>query len=157
MGLSEVDWLGSPRIFPHLYVWSGIWQNMGWGSIVYLAALAGIDPSLHESARVDGASLVSRIWHIDIPGILPTVVILLILRSGGILNVGFEKVFLLQNSLNIKSSEVISTYVYKIGLASMNPNFSYATAIGLFQSVISFLLLLMVNRISRTLSSTSLW
>lgn len=157
IGLKEVNWLGSPIAFPHVFVWTGIWQNMGWGTIIYLAALSAVDPELHESARVDGASVWRRIWHIDIPGILPTVIILLILRSGHMLAVGFEKVLLMQNDLNLGRSEVIQTYVYKIGLASRNPNFSYATAIGLFTSAISFVLLLIVNRVSRAVSQTSLW
>jgi multiple sugar transport system permease protein/putative aldouronate transport system permease protein len=157
LGIEKINFLGSPGWFPHVFVWTGIWQNMGWGTIIYLAALSGIDPELHESAKVDGATIWQRIWHIDIPGILPTVIILLILRTGRMLQVGFEKVFLMQNDLNISRSEVIQTFVYKVGLASSNPNFSYAAAIGLFISVISFILLLIVNRISKKVSETSLW
>ncbi len=153
----KVNWLGSPITFPHVFVWTGIWQNMGWGSIIYLAALSAVDPELHESARVDGATIWQRIGRIDIPGILPTIIILLILRVGRMLEVGFEKVLLMQNDLNIGRSEVIQTYVYKVGLASEAPNFSYATAIGLFTSAISFALLLIVNRISRAVTETSLW
>ena len=156
-GLQEVNFLGDASWFPHVYVWTGIWQSMGWGAIIFLAALAAVDPELHESAKVDGATIWRRMWHIDIPGILPVIIILLILRSGQILNIGFEKVFLMQNPLNIGASEVVDTYVYKVGLASRSPNFSYATAIGLFKNLLAFLLLLAVNRISKRLSETSLW
>jgi putative aldouronate transport system permease protein len=155
--IPEVNFLGSALWFRHVYVLTGVWQNMGWGTIIYLAALSGIDPQLHESAKVDGANIWRRMWHIDIPGIAPTVIILLILRTGQMLNVGFEKVFLMQNNLNISTSEVIQTYVYKIGIASALPQFSYAAAIGLFQNAISFALLLIVNRTARKLSETSLW
>lgn len=157
IGLPEMNFLGSASWFPHVYVWTTVWQNMGWGSIIYLAALSAVDPELHESAKVDGAIIWQRIWHIDIPGILPTVIILLILRSGQILNIGFEKVFLMQNSLNISASEVLQTYVYKVGIAARQPNFSYAASIGLFRNAIAFILLLVVNRISRRVSETSLW
>ena len=157
LGGSEVNFLGSALWFRHVYVLTGVWQGMGWGSIIFLAALSGIDPQLHESAKVDGAHIWLRMWYIDLPGIAPTVIILLILRTGQMLNVGFEKVFLMQNNLNISASEVIQTYVYKIGIASALPQFSYAAAIGLFQNAISFALLLLVNRIARKLSETSLW
>lgn len=149
--------LASTTWFPHVYVWTGIWQNMGWGTIIYLAALSGVDDSLHDTARVDGANIWQRMWHIDIQTILPIVVILLILRSGSMLQVGFEKIYLMQNNLNIKASEVISTYVYKIGILSSYPNYSYAAAIGLFQNGISFILLIIVNRIAKKLGDTSLW
>jgi multiple sugar transport system permease protein/putative aldouronate transport system permease protein len=157
LGLPEVNFLGSSSLFAHVFVWTNVWQQMGWGTIIFLAALSAVDPELHESATVDGASIWQRMRHIDIPGILPTVIILLILRAGMILQVGFEKVFLLQNNLNIEASEVIQTYVYKIGIASRNPNFHYATAIGLFQNVVMFLMLIVVNRIARRVSDTSLW
>ena len=157
IGLPEVNFLGSAQIFAHMFVWTNVWQQMGWGTIIYLAALSAVDPELHESATVDGASIWQRMRHIDFPGILPTVIILLILRAGMILQVGFEKVLLLQNNLNIEASEVIQTYVYKIGIASRNPNFHYATAIGLFQNLVMFLMLIVVNRIARRVSETSLW
>ena len=153
----EANFLGSAGWFRHVYVWTGVWQGMGWGTIIYLAALAGVDPQLHESAKVDGANIWQRMAHIDIPGIAPTVIILLILRTGQMLNVGFEKVFLMQNNLNINTSEVIQTFVYKVGIASPSPQFSYAASIGLFQNVISFILLLTVNRLAKQLSETSLW
>lgn len=157
LGFDQVNFLGSPEAFPHVYVWTGIWQRMGWGTIIYLAALSGVDPELHDSAKADGANMWRRIWHIDLPGIAPTVVILLILRTGDMLEVGFEKVLLMQNNLNLRTSEVIQTFVYKVGLASSTPDFSYASAIGLFISVVSFILLIIVNRIARRIGETSLW
>lgn len=144
-----------PQSFPHLYVWSGVWQGMGWGSIVYLSALTGVDPSLHEAATVDGATKLQRVWHIDLLAILPTIVVLLILRVGDILSVGFEKAFLLQNAMNTSTSEIISTYVYKLGLK--DGRYSLATAVGLFESVVSFALLIAVNALSRRLTENSLW
>lgn len=153
------DLMANPAAFPHLYVWSGIWQNMGWDSIIYLAALTAVDPELHEAACIDGASRLGRVWHVDIPGILPTVVILLIMRCGSVMSVGFEKAYLMQTDLNLRASELISTYVYKVGLTSTGSGsqFSYATAIGLFNSLINLTLITLVNAISRRLSSTSLW
>ena len=157
LGFEEVNFLGTASAFPHVYVWTGIWQTMGFGTIIYLAALSGVSPELHDSAKADGANMWQRIWHVDIPGIAPTVIILLILRTGRLLEVGFEKVLLMQNNLNLRAAEVIQTYVYKVGLASSNPNFSYAAAIGLFRSVISFTLLILVNRLARKIGETSLW
>ncbi|MGV2687018.1 ABC transporter permease subunit, partial [Clostridium perfringens] len=127
-----------------VFVLSGVWQSMGWGTIIYLAALAGVDPQQHEAAMIDGATRMKRIWHINLPSILPTMVILLILNVGSFMSVGFEKVFLLQNPLNLESSDVISTYVYRSGL--VQGQFSFSAAIGLFNSVINFILLLTVNR-----------
>lgn len=156
LGASEdAFYMGDAGAFPHLYVWSGIWQDMGWGSIIYLAALAGVDQSLHEAAKVDGASKLQRIWHIDIPAIVPTMVILLIMNVGSVMSVGYEKVFLMQNDLNITASEVISTYVYKIGLQQQQ--YSYSAAIGLFNNIINFILLVVVNKISKKMSGSSLW
>ncbi|MEG2858234.1 MAG: ABC transporter permease subunit, partial [Clostridia bacterium] len=151
------DLFGKPDAFPHLYVWSGIWQSMGWGSIVYVAALSGVDASLHEAAEIDGASKPQRIWHIDFPSILPTAVMLLIMNAGRIMSVGFEKVLLMQNNLNLRTSEIISTYVYKVGLSSITGDYGYATAIGLFNSIINLALILAVNYISRKLTEQSLW
>lgn len=151
------DLFSKPEAFPHMYVWSGIWQGIGWGSIIYIAALAGVDSELHEAAQIDGATRWQRVIHIDFPSIRPTATIMLILAAGGIMNVGFEKVYLMQNSLNISSSEVISTYVYKVGMAIGTGDFSFATAIGLFNSVINFVLLIIVNVISKKMSNTSLW
>ena len=156
-GIEAVNFMGEPAYFKSIYVWTEVWQETGWGAIIYLAALSAIDPELHEAAIVDGASRVQRIVHIDIPGILPTVTILLILRFGRVLFVGFEKVLLMQNPLNLPSSEIIQTYVYKIGLVSAIPNYSYAAAIGLFSAVISFVLLVLVNQFAKRLGQTSLW
>jgi putative aldouronate transport system permease protein len=155
MGGTPKYFMGDPKWFRHLYVLSGIWQETGWNSIIYIAALSGVNPELHESAMIDGASRIKRIWHIDLPAILPTIVILLILNFGQIMNVGFEKTFLMQNDLNNSVSEVISTYTYKIGL--VQAEISYSTAIGLFNNLINFILLLTVNKISRKASGYSLW
>jgi multiple sugar transport system permease protein/putative aldouronate transport system permease protein len=157
LGGERQDFLGNPDAFAHIYVWSGIWQNVGYASIIYIATLSSIDPELHEAAIVDGATILQRIRHIDIPGIMPTAVILLILNTGRILELGFEKAYLLQNPLNLRRSEIIQTYVYKTGLLSPIPQFSYATAIGLFRAVIGLALLVTVNAISRKVSESSLW
>ena len=157
LGMHPVYFMGETKYFRHLYVWSGIWQNAGWSSIIYLAALTGISQELHEAAMIDGANKLQRIWHIDLPSILPTIVVMFVLRCGSILSVGYEKVLLLQNSLNISASEVISTYVYKQGLASAIPQFSYSTAVGLFVSVINMMMLVTVNQISKALTGSSLW
>ncbi len=154
-GLEPILFLTKAHYFSHIYVWTGIWQNVGWSSIIYLAALAGIDPELHEAAIVDGATRMQRILHINIPGILPTMVILLILNAGGIMNVGFEKVFLMQNPLNLEVSEVISTYVYKVGL--LDAKYSFSAAVGLFNTVINLILLITVNKIAKSVSDTYLW
>lgn len=156
-GLESVNFMGVPGSFKSIYVWSGIWQGTGYGAIVYLAALSGIDPTLHEAAIVDGATKIKRIWHIDIPGILPTAVILLIMNTGQILNTGYEKILLMQNPMNMRTSQVIDTFVYQIGFASQSVNYSYPTAVGLFKSVISLILLVAVNKIARKLSNNSLW
>lgn len=147
--MTKVEW------FKSIYVLSDVWQNAGWGSIIYLAALSGISQELHEAAMIDGASRLQRIFHINIPGILPVITILFILNVGSLMSVGFEKVFLMQNPLNLESSEVIATYVYKAGL--LNIQFSFAAAVGLFNSIINFILLLTVNLIVKRLGQTSLW
>ena len=157
LGLIEgyLELLQSADAFKHLYVWSGVWQNLGWDSIIYLSALAGVDVALHESAMIDGASKFKRILHIDLPSILPTVIILLILRVGAMMSVGYEKAYLMQNALNLGASEIISTYVYKQGIGQ--GNWSYATAVGLFNSVINFVMLTLVNALARRFSEHSLW
>lgn len=155
LGGERVYFMGEPAWFKHLYVWSGVWQHTGWNAIIYLAALTSISPELHEAAIIDGASKLQRIWHINIPGILPTAIILLILNLGRIMNVGFEKVFLLQNDLNMKASDVISTYVYRTGL--LGAQYSYSAAVGLFNSVINFALIIIVNSISRRITEVGLW
>lgn len=146
---------GSPTAFRHLYVWSGVWQQTGYNAIIYLAALTSINVELYDAARVDGCSKWQRIWHIDLPGIRPTVIILLILNMGYIMSVGFEKVYLMQNPMNLEASEIISTYVYRIGL--INSNFSFSTAIGFFNSVINLVLMLTVNKVAQKVGETSLW
>ena len=144
--------------FRHFYVWSAVWQNFGWDSIIYTAALSSVDTSYHEAAQIDGATRLQRVRHIDFPCIIPTVIINLILRMGSIMSIGFEKVFLLQNSLNLKTSEIVSTYVYQVGLsASGTSDFSYATAIGCFNSVVNLILICSVNKIASKYSETSLW
>ena len=155
MGFRPVNFLGEPKLFSSIYVWSGVWQNSGYAAIVYLAALSGIDPQLYEAAKIDGASRLQKILYIDLPGITPVIVILLILSIGNLLAIGFEKVFLLQNPLNLATSEVIATYVYKIGL--LNANFSFATAVGLFNSVIKMIVLVLVNSFAKRFSEASLW
>lgn len=156
-GAYPADIFASPENFRHIYVWSGIWQGFGWGSIIYTAALSGVDPSYHEAAELDGASRFQRVIHVDLPTILPTVITMLILRMGSVLTIGFEKVFLLQNSLNLSTSQVISTYVYEVGLAAGGGDFSYATAVGMFNNVIELILVIVVNKISKKVSDTSLW
>ncbi|NSW92049.1 MAG: sugar ABC transporter permease [Firmicutes bacterium] len=155
LGFEVRNYIAEPALFRHLYVWSGIWQNTGWNSIIYLAALSSIDPQLHEAAIIDGASRWQRIWNINIPGILPTIVILFILSTGSIMNVGFEKAFLMQNPMNMETSDVISTYVYRRGLISAE--YSFSAAIGLFNSVINFIMLVMVNKLAKKLGETSVW
>lgn len=157
LGGTAPDLMGRAQYFRHVYVWSGVWQGMGWSSILYLAALAGIDPALHEAAIVDGATRLQRIWHIDLPGMLPTVVIQLILAVGNMMNIGFEKIYLMQNTVNLSVSEVIPTYIYKQSILAQFPNFGYATAVGLFNSVISLILLVFVNYIAKRLNDISLW
>jgi ABC-type polysaccharide transport system permease subunit len=154
-GVPSIDFLGNPDYFRHIYVWSDVWQTTGYSAVIYLAALAGIDPALHEAAKVDGASRLRRIWHVDLPGIMPTAVIILVLAVGNIMAIGFEKAFLFQNPLNLSQSEIIATYVYKTGL--LNADFSMATAVGLFNSVINLALLLIVNMIAKRITGNGLW
>ena len=155
LGGQSVYFMGKPEYFKTIYVLSGVWQNTGWSSIIYMAALSGIDPQLHEAATIDGASRLQRVWHINLPGILPTAVILLIMNCGSLMSIGFEKAFLLMNDLNRASAEIISTFVYQRGL--IDRNYSSAAAIGLFNSAINLVLLLGVNAIARRISDTSLW
>ena len=155
LGGQRINFMGTAKLFRHIYVWSGIWQEMGYSSIIYIGALTAINPELHEAAMVDGATIWKRIWHIDIPGIMPTIVILLIMRTGSLLGVGFEKVYLMQNNVNSKYSEVISTYVYKMGLS--RAQYSFGSAVGLFNSVINFVILTVVNTIAGKVGSSSLF
>jgi|SRR5690625_1250625 len=154
-GGDGIDFLGQAKWFKTVFVGSGIWQNTGWSAIIYLAALTSIDPELHEAAKIDGASKLRRVWHIDIPGILPVIMILLIMNVGNFMTLGFQKVLLLQNSLNISSSEVIQTYVYKQGL--LRASYSYAAAVGLFNNIINFILLIGMNSLAKKLDQESLW
>lgn len=157
VGIDPVPFMARPEYFKSIYVWSGVWQTVGFSCIIYLAALAGIDPTLHEAAILDGANKIQRMRDIDLPGILPVAIILLILNMGTLLSTGFEKIILMQNSLNRSTSEVIDSYVYWVGLGSDLPQFAYAAAIGLFKSVIGLILLYSVNLISRRLQGSSLW
>ncbi len=155
LGYDAIDFMGSAKYFPHLYAWTRVWSHMGFNAIIFVAGLAGVSEDLHEAAIVDGANKWQRIIHIDIPAILPTMVILMIMESGNLLNVGFEKVFLMQTSSNLTVSEVISTYTYKMGLLSTQ--YSYAAAIGLFNNVINCIILLTVNKIAQKTTESSLW
>ncbi len=155
MGFEKFGFLTSASAFPSMYVWSGVWQNAGWNAIIYIAALAAIDPQLHEAAQIDGASRFQRILHINLPGIMPTAIILLILDAGKIMSMGFEKVFLMQNDQNIETSQVISTFVYEAGL--INSDYGFSTAIGLFNNIINIILLLTVNKIAKKITDTSLF
>ncbi|MEG0502122.1 MAG: ABC transporter permease subunit [Cellulosilyticaceae bacterium] len=157
IGMDPVFFMAQPEYFKTIYVISDVWQNAGYSTIVYMAALAAVGPELHESALVDGATTFQRIRYIDFPSILPTAITLLILNAGRMLTIGFEKIYLLQNELNRSSSEVISTYVYKVGFGAVTglPDFSYAAAVGLFESVVSLIILLIVNKLAAKYSETS--
>jgi len=155
LGMESINFLGVPEMFRSIYVWSDIWQTAGYTAVIYLAALAGVDPTLYEAAKVDGASRLQKIIHVDLPGILPTIVIILILNVGSVMALGFEKVYLLQNPLNLVNSEIIATYVYRVGL--LNANYSFATAVGLFNSFINLFLLVTVNRLAKRFSNNSIW
>ncbi|MDN5600325.1 MAG: ABC transporter permease [Brachybacterium sp.] len=155
VGLEPIQFMQDPGWFRHLYVWSGVWQSLGWGTIIYLAALSGVNPELHQAAQVDGANRLQRIRHVNIPAIMPTVVILFILDFGSFMAVGFEKALLMNNSLNAEASDIIQTFVYETGL--LEGQYSYAAAVGLFDSVINILLLVVVNQLARRYSENSLW
>lgn len=150
MGGTVSDIRSSADAFPHLYQWSGTWQGMGWSAIMYVAALAGVPMELHEAAKIDGASRVQRVWNVDIPSILPTICIMLILRFGSIISVGHEKAYLMQTSDNLERSEIISTYVYKNGVGG--GKMSFGTAVGLMNSLINTCLIILVNAITDRLS-----
>ena len=157
-GSRAVDLMATTGGFTNIYVWSGVWQSFGWDSIMYLAALTAVSPELHEAAQIDGATRFQRVLHVELPAILPTITIMLIMRMGSVMSIGFEKVYLMQNDLNIAASEVISTYEYKRGLANAGAtDFSLSTAIGLFNSTINLIIMTLVNALCRRLSDTSLW
>ncbi|WP_246066808.1 ABC transporter permease [Paenibacillus koleovorans] len=155
IGIGPIPFLSEPSWFRDIYISSGIWQGFGWGSIIYLAAIAGIDPQLYEAANIDGANRWQKMWYITLPCLVPTIVILLILNAGNLMDVGFEKINLLYNPTTYETADVISTYVYRQGI--QRADYSYSTAIGLFNNVINLILLVIVNRISRKVSETSLW
>jgi len=154
-GNEPILFMGNIKYWRHIYVWTGVWQSMGWNAIIYIAALAGVSPELHEAAIIDGATKFQRIKYIDLPSIAPTIVITLILSAGSIMSVGFEKAFLMQNSLNAEVSEIIATYIYKVGLLS--GQYGFSTAVGLFNSVINCILLLSVNKIAKKMGHSSIW
>ena len=154
LGGKSQDFLSKPQYFKSIYVWSGVWQSMGYSSIIYISALSGVDPALHEAAIMDGATKVQRIIHIDLPSIKSTIIMLFILQMGSLMNVGFEKVFLLQNDLNMSASDVINTYVYRVGL--VQNNYSYSTAVGLFNSVINIALVILTNKVSKKINNKSM-
>jgi putative aldouronate transport system permease protein len=147
---TSVDFLSEPSAFRTIYIASGIWQDAGWGIIVYAATLAGIDTSQYEAARIDGASMMQRILHIDLPELMPTIVLMLIMSAGNLMNIGFEKVWLLQTDLNKATSDVIAVYVYQQGIE--NAKYSYATAVGLFNTVVNVILLILVNQLAKHLN-----
>ena len=155
LGGTPVDFMAVPSLFRTIYVFSGVWQGMGYSAVIYIAALSNVDPQLYEAAIIDGVNRFQKIVHIDVPAILPTIILMLIMALGNVMSIGAEKVYLMQNNLNLSTSEIISTYVYKIGL--INGQFSLSTAVGLFNSVINFILIVTVNTIARRLGDTSLW
>lgn len=155
LGGKPINFFGDPKVFPHLYVWSSVWQNMGYSSIIYIAALAGVSKELQEAALVDGASRFKRIIHVDLPSIAPTIVMMLIFNVGSIMSIGFEKAYLMGNSVNASTSEIISTYLYKVSV--QQGNYSYGVAVGLFNSLVSLLLFVVVNYLSKRWTDTSIW
>lgn len=155
LGGEKKDFLAEPAAFAFIYAITGLWQGLGWGTIIYLATLSGVSPELIEAAKLDGANRMQVIWHVDLPHLKPTIITLFILQMGSLLSVGFEKTFLLQNSLNLEASNVIATYVYDVGLKSQQ--FSYSTAVGLFNSVINIIMILFANAASKKITETSLW
>jgi putative aldouronate transport system permease protein len=155
LGGDTVNFLGQKELWRHIYVWSGVWQGMGWNSVIYFAALSGVSPEYHEAAVIDGASKAQRIWYIDLPFLIPTAVILFILNAGSLMNIGFEKAYALQNPMNLEVSQIISTYVYQMGM--INNDISFSAAVGLFNSLVNAVLLVLVNAISRRVSEHSLW
>lgn len=155
LGGEAKNYMGDPKWFRHVYVWSGIWQSTGYNAIIYLAALAAVSPELYEAAVVDGCTKAQRIFHIDLPSIKPTIVVMLILNMGYVMSVGFEKAYLMQNPLNLDAGEVISTYIYRVGL--INVDYSYSAAIGFVNSAINAALLLGVNAAARSLGEEGLF
>ena len=157
LGGERIAFFLRPFWFPSLYIMSGIWAQIGFSSIIYLAAIANINPELYESAVIDGAKRFAQVWHITLPSILPVIVILFILAVGGILATDFQKILLMYSPFTYETADVISTYIYRVGIESEGSNFSYATAVGVFTAVISLIFLVITNRVARSLSETSLW
>lgn len=154
-GKESIAFLSVPEYFKTIYVFSGVWQGMGWSAIIYISALTGVDSQMHEAAIIDGATKLQRIRYIDLPSIQPTIIMLLIMQLGSLMNVGFEKVYLLQNDLNFRASDIISTYTYRVGL--VNSDFGYSTAVGLFNTVINLVILIGSNAVARKVTGDSLW
>mgnify|MGYP005749186937 FL=1 len=154
-GGAQTDFMGNPDLFRTMYVWSGVWQGMGYSAVIYIAALANVDSSQVEASLMDGAGRFARVWHVDLPAIMPTIVIQLILAVGSVMSLGYEKVFLMQNPVNTEVSEVISTFVYKRGIAGFQ--YSYSAAVGLFNSVVNLVLIALANVFAKKVGETSLW
>ncbi|WP_314068114.1 ABC transporter permease subunit [uncultured Vagococcus sp.] len=154
-GMKPIDFLGDAKMFPHVFVWSGVWQGVGWGTLIYTAAMSGISQDQYEAAYLEGASRIQCMRHITIPAIMPTIVISTILATGSIMSVGFEKVLLLQNDANLATSEVLSTYIYKAGI--LNAEYSFSAAVGLFNNLVNFIILFIVNKIAQKTGENSLW
>ncbi len=155
LGAGRASFFGNVQYYRHLYVWSGVWAGVGYGTVIYIAALSKVDVELYDAAKIDGATRFQKVKYIDLPSILPTITILLILSVGSIMNVGFEKSYLMQNNTNLRVSEIISTYVYKVGLISSQ--YSFSAAVDFFNSVVNVILLVLVNYIAGKVSETSLW
>ena len=155
LGFEPISFLTREEMFPSIYVWSGIWQGTGWGSVIYFAALSSVDPQLIEAATLDGATRWQKIWYINLPTLMPTIVIMLIMNCGSLMSVGFEKIILLYNGMTYETADVISSYVYRMGLMQMN--FSYSSAVGLLNSVINLVLLVIANRVSKRLFEVGMW
>lgn len=155
LGKNTIDFMGNPNYFPHLYAWTKVWSHLGFNAIIFIAGLTSVSEDLHEAAIVDGADKMQRIWNIDIPSIMPMMIVLMIMEAGNLLNVGFEKAFLMQTASNLGVSEIISTYTYKMGLLSTQ--YSYASAIGLFNNVINCIVLVIVNKVAQKTTESSLW
>lgn len=157
LGGNRENWMADPDAFPHILIWSNIWQNIGYSAITFIATLGGVSKDQHEAAIVDGANIWKRIWHVDIPGILPTVCVMFVMSCGSILTSDFERILLLQNMLNTDVSETISTYVYNLSLGSPMPQYSYSTAINLFTTIINIIMLMIANKVTKKLSGSGMW
>lgn len=157
LGGERENWMADPDAFPHILVWSNVWQNIGYSSITFISTLGGVSKEQHEAAIVDGANIWNRIWHVDIPGILPTASVMFVMSCGSILTSDFERILLLQNMLNADAAETISTYVYNLSLGSQYPQYSYSTAINLFTTVINIIMLLVANKVTKKMNGSAMW